>query len=209
MRIGIIGSGRIGGTLARLLVQVGHEVRVSNSRGPETLSELAAELGERGGAVTAAEAAVFGEVVVVSVSLGRYREVPREGVAGKVVIDTNNYYPGRDGQFEELDSGRTTSSELLQAHLPGARVVKAFNGINWERLRDRGRSAGDPDRRGIPISGDDADAKDEVARLVDQIGFDAVDAGALSEGGRAHQPGTPVYGADLPTEEVRVRLGVA
>jgi len=206
MRIGIIGSGRIGGTLARLFVRAGHEVRVSNSRGPETLAELAAELGARGGALTSAEAAEYGELIVISVPLGRYRELPSEGMAGKVVIDTNNYYPGRDGQVAELDSDQTTSSELLQAHLPDTRVVKAFNGINWERLRDRGLPAGSPERLGIPISGDDDGAKAIVVRLIDEIGFDAVDAGSLAEGGRKHQPGTVVYGADLVTADLRSAL---
>ena len=138
MRIGIIGAGHIGGTLARHFVDVGHEVAVSNSRGPETLAGLVEELGGRAQAMTAAEAARFGELVIISVPFGRYRELPTEAVAGKVVIDTNNYYPQRDGHFEELDSDRTTSSELLQAHLPGARVVKAFNAILWTRLRDDG-----------------------------------------------------------------------
>ena len=127
--------------------------------------------------MTAEDAARFGDVVVVSVPFGRYLELPTDGVAAKVVIDTNNYYPGRDGHFEELDSDRTTSSELLQAHLSGARVVKAFNAIHWESLRELGRPSGDPQRIGIPISGDDEKAKRIAADLIDQIGFDAVDAG--------------------------------
>jgi predicted dinucleotide-binding enzyme len=206
MRIGIIGAGHIGGTLARLSVDAGHEVAVSNSRGPETLAGLVGELGGRARAVTAAEAERFGEVVVVSVPFGRYRELPTEAVSGKVVIDTNNYYPRRDGQFQELDSDRTTSSELLQAHLPTARVVKAFNAIQWTRLRDDGRRAGDPERLGIPISGDDEEAKRTVAELIDQIGFDPVDAGTLAQGGRKHQVGAPAYTQGLPTAELRARL---
>jgi hypothetical protein len=156
--------------------------------------------------MTAADAARFGDVVVVSVPLGRYRELPTEGVAGKVVIDTNNYYPQRDGHFEERDGDRTTSSELLQAHLPGARVVKAFNAIVWTRLRDDARSAGDPERLGIPISGDDEEAKRTVAEPMDEIGFDAVDAGTLAEGGSKHQPGNPAYTEGLHTEALRARL---
>jgi predicted dinucleotide-binding enzyme len=206
MRIGIIGAGHIGGTLARLFVDAGHEVAVSNSRGPESLAGLVAELGERAHAVSREEAERFGDVVVVSVPIGRYRELPAEGVAGKVVIDTNNYYPQRDGHFEELDSDRTTSSELLQAHLPCARVVKAFNAIRWTRLRDDGRPAGDPERIGIPISGDDAEAKRTVAELIDEIGFDPVDAGTLAEGGRKHQTGASAYTEGLPTAELRARL---
>jgi len=206
MRIGIIGSGHIGGTLAKLFVAAGHEVAVSNSRGPETLAGLVEPLGARGQAMTAEDAERFGELVVVSVPLGRYREVPADGVDGKVVIDTNNYYPQRDGHFPELDDDSTTSSELLLAHLPGARVVKAFNAIVWTRLRDDGRPVGDPERLGIPISGDDEQAKRTVAELIDEIGFDPVDAGTLAQGGRKHQPGTPAYTQGLPTAELRARL---
>ena len=206
MRIGIIGSGHIGGTLAKLLVAAGHEVAVSNSRGPETLAGLVDELGARGQAMTAGDAERFGELVVVSVPLGRYREVPADAVDGKVVIDTNNYYPQRDGHFPELDDDSTTSSELLLAHLPGARVVKAFNAIVWTRLRDDGRPVGDPERLGIPISGDDEQAKRTVAELIDEIGFDPVDAGTLAQGGRKHQPGTPAYTQGLPTAELLARL---
>ena len=188
MKIGIIGAGKIGGTLAGHFVRVGHEVAVSNSRGPDTLRDVVAEIGERARATTASDAARFGDVVVVSVPFGRYRELPTDGLDGKVVIDTNNYYPARDGRFDDLNGDRTTSSELLQAHLSGARVVKAFNAISWGRLRDLGRPSGDPRRIGIPISGDDEEAKRTVAHLIDQIGFDAVDAGTLAEGGRKHQP---------------------
>jgi 8-hydroxy-5-deazaflavin:NADPH oxidoreductase len=208
MRIGIIGAGHIGGTLARHFISVGHEVAVSNSRGPATLEELIAELGGSAQATTAEDAARFGDVVVVSVPFGRYLKLPNDGVVGKVVIDTNNYYPGRDGHFEELDSDRTTSSELLQTHLSGARVVKAFNAIYWNHLRDLGRPSGDPQRIGIPISGDDEESKLIVAELIDQIGFDAVDAGTLAQGGRKHQPGSPVYAEDLRAEELRARLAV-
>jgi hypothetical protein len=206
VRIGIIGAGRIGGTLAKHFVRVGHEVAVSNSRGPETLDDLVTELGDGARATTATDATRFGEVVVVSIPFGRYRELPTTGFEGKVVIDTNNYYPGRDGHFADLDSDRTTSSELLQSHLAGARVVKAFNAIYWGHLRDLGRPAGDPRRLGIPISGDDEDAKRIVGELIDHIGFDAVDAGTLAQGGRLHQPGTEVFGVDLSAGAVRERL---
>jgi 8-hydroxy-5-deazaflavin:NADPH oxidoreductase len=206
VRIGIIGAGHIGRTLAEHFIRAGHDVALSNSRGPATLGDLVAELGKRAQALTAEEAAGFGDVVVVAVPFGRYRELPADGVAGKVVIDTNNYYSQRDGNFDELDSERSTSSELLQAHLPGARVVKAFNAIYWEHLRDFGRPAGDPGRIGIPISGADEDAKQTVAELIDQIGFDAIDAGILAAGGREHQPGTPVYTGDLSTAELRAQL---
>ena len=203
MKIGVIGAGHIGGTLAARLVAAGHEVAISNSRGPETLQ----------GAVdctrpmTVEDAARFSEVIVVSIPFGRYREIPAHAVGGKLVIDTNNYYPERDGHFPELDDGSTTSSELLQAHLPDARVVKAFNAISWTNLRDAGRPAGDPERLGIPLSGDDERAKRTVAELVDEIGFDPVDAGTLAQGGRKHQVDAPAYGKGLPTAELRFRLG--
>ena len=206
MRIGLIGVGNIGGTLARHFVRVGHEVVLSNSRGPESLSKLTAELGGTAQAAMAADTARSCDVVVVSVPFGRYRELPSDGLAGKVVVDTNNYYPQRDGHFEQLDSDDATSSELLQQHLPAARVVKAFNAIQWQHLRDYGRPVGDPARIGIPVSGDDDDAKRTVAELIDQIGFDAVDAGPLGEGGRKHQPGSAPYAADLRTDELRALL---
>ena len=202
MRIGIIGAGHIGGTLAARFIAAGHEVAISNSRGPETLAGLL----EGAQPMTAEDAERFGEVVVVSVPFGRHRELPSDAVEGKVVIDTANYYPQRDGHIPELDDDGTTSSELLQAHLPGARVVKAFNAIVWTTLRDDGRPAGDPDRLGIPISGDDEQAKRTVAALIDEIGFDAVDAGTLAEGGRRHQVGAPAYTQGLPTAELRALL---
>ncbi|MBB4662227.1 NADPH-dependent F420 reductase [Conexibacter arvalis] len=205
MRIGIIGAGHIGGTLARGLVAAGHEVAIANSRGPETLRELVTEIGPGVRALDAAQAAEFGELAIVAIPFGRYAELPPDGLAGKVVIDANNYYPERDGHDARLDDDRTTSSELLAAHLPQSQVVKAFNTIRWDHLRDRGRPAGDPDRIGIPIAGDDQEAKRVVTGLVDQLGFDAVDAGSLADG-RRQQPGAPVYGADLRTGELRDRL---
>jgi predicted dinucleotide-binding enzyme len=205
MRIGIIGAGHIGGTLAARFVEAGHEVVVSNSRSPQTLQDLVAQLGDRASAGTAAEAAQWGEVVVLSIPFGRFRDLPVDVLRGKIVVDTGNYYPQRDGHFEELDDDRSTPSELLQSHL-GARVVKAFNAMYWEHLRDLGKPSGDPNRIGVPISGDDEDAKRVVARLVDDIGFGAVDAGTLADGGRKQQPGAPAYAADLPTNELRALL---
>jgi predicted dinucleotide-binding enzyme len=207
VQIGMIGSGHIGSTLARQFVDHGHEVAVSNSRGPETLQDLVAELGDSARALSADEAAKFGDVVVVSVPFGHYRDVPADGTAGKVVIDTNNYYPSRDGHFEQLDEDETTSSEMLADRVNGP-VVKAFNAIRWDHLRDMGHPEQSADERiGIPISGDDPDAKRTVAELIDEIGFTAVDAGSLAEGGRKHQPGTAVYTVDLPVDELRSRLG--
>lgn len=206
MKIGIIGAGHVGGTLAKRFTAAGHDVAVANSRGPDTLRQLESELGEHGRAATAEEAAEFGDVVVVSVPFGRYAEVPSAGAAGKTVIDTCNYYPERDGHIAALDDDRTTSTELLQQHLPQAKVVKAFNAMRWEHLRDYGRSGGALTRYGIPVSGDDPRAKHEVEDLVEQLGFEPVDAGDLAHGGRKHQPGTPVFTADLTAADLHAHL---
>jgi hypothetical protein len=206
MRIGVIGAGRVGGTLARHFTAAEHEVAVSNSRGPRTLRWLMADLGSRAQATTPEEAAEFGEVLVVSVPFGRYAQVPTAGTAGKPVIDTTNYVPERDGHFPQLDNGSTTSSEMLQAHLSGAHVVKAFNAMRWDHIRDYGRPGGAMTRYGIPVSGDDSAAKLVVLDLVDELGFEPVDAGDLAHGGRKHQPGTPVFTADLTANELRARL---
>lgn len=209
MKIGLVGAGNIGGTLATLLLRAGHEVAVSNSRGPETLAGAVAELGPSARAVTAAEAAAFGEVVVVSIPLGRFRELPAEPFAGRVVVDSNNYYPQRDGQIAELDAGEATSTGLLAEHLPGARVVKAFNTISFEHLRDKGRpDAPTADRLAVPIAGDDAAAKAVLTDLIDQIGFTAVDTGALADSWR-QQPDTPVYGAEAGPAEATALIAQA
>ncbi len=207
MKIGIIGAGKIGGTLAGLFAQAGHEVAISNSRGPDTLADVVEEIGGGVQAMTVADAAAFGDVVVVSIPLNAFRDVPVRQTAGKIVVDANNYYASRDGHIPELDDGSTTSTELLQAHLPDSRVVKAFNAIMWKHLGNDGHPAGDPDRLGIPISGDDEDAKRTVSELIDQIGFDPIDAGTLAEGGRKHQPGAPGYTMGTPTSELRSLLG--
>ena len=207
VRIGIVGVGNIGGALARHFARTGHEIAVANSRGPETLGDLVAELGPNARAVTAEEALRFGDVAVVSIPLHAIDTLPADGVApGTVVIDTNNYYPSRDGQIAALDDGSATSSELLAARLPSARVVKAFNAIYARWLAERGLPAGDPGRLAIPIAGDDAEAKRLVAALIDEIGFDAVDAGRLAEG-RKFQPDTPPYGAEAGAEQLRELLG--
>ena len=191
--IGLIGSGNIGSTVARLAVDAGHDVVLSNSRGPETLTDLVDQLGPRARAATAAEAAAAGDIVVVAVPLKAYREVPVEPLRGKVVIDTNNYYPERDGHIVELDDESTTTSELLQAHLPEARVVKAFNNIYVSHLGSLQRPAGHPERSVLAIAGDDESAKRTVAEFLGTIGYDALDVGPLSEGWR-YQPDTPAYG---------------
>jgi len=207
MRIGLIGSGRIGSNLARLAVAHGHDVVLSNSRGPETLEALVAELGPHATAATAAEAAAQGDIVVVTIPLKAIETVPAEPLVGKVVIDTNNYYPERDGEIHALDTKSTTSSELLAAHLPGAHVVKAFNAIYFEHLIEQAKPAGTEGRRALPIAGDDAAAKASVAALIDTFGFDVVDAGPLAEGAR-FQPDTPPYGADATAPELRALLGL-
>ncbi|MBG0562642.1 NADPH-dependent F420 reductase [Actinoplanes aureus] len=191
-KIGFIGSGNIGSTVARLAVAAGHDVVLSNSRGPETLRDLVAELGPKARAATPAEAAAAGDVVVVTVPLAAYRDVPAEPLAGKVVIDTNNYYPERDGVFPELEDGSSTTGELLQKHLGEARVVKGFNNIWFEHLRSLARPSGSADRTALPIAGDDPAAKQTVTEFFDSIGYDVVDAGPLAENWRT-QRDTPVY----------------
>jgi predicted dinucleotide-binding enzyme len=206
--IGLIGAGHIGSQLARLAVAHGYDVVISNSRGPETLSALVAELGPRARAGTADEAAAAADIAVVTVPLKSYRAVPVRPLAGKIVIDTNNYYPQRDGHIAELDNESTTTSELLQAHLPTSRVVKAFNHIYAAQLTTDGRPAGTKNRRALVIAGDDAAAKATVARLLDDFGFDAVDAGPLKEGWRI-QRDTPGYGPQRTAEELRKDLAAA
>jgi predicted dinucleotide-binding enzyme len=197
--IGFIGSGKIGSTVARLAVDAGHDVVLSNSRGPETLADLVAELGPHARAATAAEAAAAGDLVVVTIPLTAYRDVPVAPLVGKTVLDTINYYPQRDGHVAELDDGSTTSSELLQAHLPDSHVVKVFNSINYRHLATLQRPAGDPERTALAIAGDDAGAKAAVTGFLDSIGYDAHDAGPLAEGWR-FQPGSPAYGAPYAPE---------
>jgi 8-hydroxy-5-deazaflavin:NADPH oxidoreductase len=183
----------IGSTLARLAVDAGYEVVLSNSRGPETLAELAAELGPKARAATATEAARAGDLVVVTVPVKACYDVPAGPLAGRVVMDTGNYYPERDGQLEELDSGALTSSELLAGLLPGADVVKVFNNIFYKHLLNLARPAGAADRSYLPIAGDSAAAKTAVTEFLDSIGYGAVNAGTLADGWR-QQPGTPAYG---------------
>jgi 8-hydroxy-5-deazaflavin:NADPH oxidoreductase len=206
--IGFIGAGNIGGQVARLAVAAGHDVVLSNSRGPETLSALVAELGQRARAATVDEAARAGDIVVVSIPLKSIRQVPVAPLAGKIVIDTNNYYPQRDGNIPELDAESTTTSELLQAHLPTSKVVKAFNHIYAAQLTTDGRPAGTPNRRALVIAGNDAAAKQTVTRLLDEFGFDTVDAGPLQESWRI-QRDTPGYGPRRNAEELRKDLASA
>jgi predicted dinucleotide-binding enzyme len=210
MKIGIVGSGNIGATAARLFVAAGHEVALSNSRGPQTLGELAAELGESARAATVEEAARFGDVVLVAVPFGKYRELPAAAFYGKVVIDAGNYYPERDGQFAELDNGETTSSELMSEHLKGARLVKGFNTIYYAHLASQGdTSLPLEDRRAIFIAGDDSTAKEIAAKLIEEIGFAAVDTGFLVEGGKRQQPGSAIYNQELSVKQAAKVLEAA
>jgi predicted dinucleotide-binding enzyme len=208
--VGIIGSGMIGGTVARLSVAAGHRVVLSNSRGPETLQELTAELGPLATAATAEQAAGAGDLVVVSVPVKAFAEIPAKPLAGKPVLDTGNYYPQRDGQLEELDTGALTSSGLLQRYLPDAHVVKVFNNIYFKHLQSLARPSGAGDRTTLPIAGDDKTAKAQVTAYLDSIGYDAVDAGPLTESWR-QEPGTPAYGTPYGpfSDEVGTPAGAA
>ena len=203
--IGLIGSGNIGTAIARQAIANGHDVVLSNSRGPETLADLVTELGPQARAATAEEAGAAGEVVVVTVPFKAHTAVPVEPLAGKVVIDTNNYYFERDGHYAEIDAGNSSPSELLAAHLPESQVVKAFNSIQARHIVDEGAPTGTPNRRALPIAGDDADAKATVADLIDSFGFDVVDAGALVEGRRFDRD-KPAYGAEVDADGLRSAL---
>lgn len=209
MKIGIIGAGNIGSALTQRFSELGHEVSVANSRGPDTLRELEASTGAT--AVTASEAAHDKDVVVVTIPERKVSELPKdlfEGVPAEVVvIDTGNYYPRqRDGRIEAIEAGMPESAWVTEQL--GRPVIKAFNNIYAQHLRDHGRPAGAPDRIALPVAGDDAPAKSTVMRLVDELGFDPVDAGSLQESWR-QQPGSPVYATDHDADGVRRALADA
>ncbi|MGV8907417.1 MAG: NADPH-dependent F420 reductase [Propionicimonas sp.] len=206
--IGFIGSGHIGSQLARLAVAQGHDVVMSNSRGPDTLSDLVAELGPHASAATPADAAAAADLAVVTIPLREIGSVPVEPLAGKVVIDTNNYYPARDGQIADLDDEATTVSELLQRHLPTSKVVKAFNHIAAAQLTTDGSPAGTPGRRALVVAGDEPDARATVAQLIDSFGFDVVEVSPLSEGWRI-QRDTPGYVSRQSADGLRNALAQA
>jgi len=204
MNIGIIGAGHIGSALAARLTSLGHSVYIANSRGPETLKDVAQETGAR--PVTAEDAARHGDILVVTIPLKNIPQLPKDlftGVAADVpVIDTSNYYPIlRDGRIPELETGDLTESEWVQQHL-GRPVVKVFNNIFAEHIRTKGLPKGTPGRIALPVSSDDAEGKQKVMALVEDLGFDAVDDGSLHESWR-QQPGTPAYGADFPADKLR------
>ena len=206
MKIGIIGAGNIGGALTRRFTQLGHEVFVANSRGPASLASLAKETGAK--PVTVQEAARSGDVVVVTIPEGKIRDLPKDLFAGVpddvVVVDTGNYYPQqRDGRLNEIEDGVTESRWV--EHQLGRPVVKAFNNIYAKHLLESGRPAGTPGRIALPVAGDNSRAKEVVLKLVNELGFDAVDAGGLDDSWR-QQPGTPVYATDFDADGVRRAL---
>ncbi|WP_405450353.1 NAD(P)-binding domain-containing protein [Streptomyces achromogenes] len=207
MKIGIIGAGNIGGNLTRRLTALGHDVSVANSRGPETLKDLAQETGAT--PVRAEEAAEGAEVVVVTVPLKAVPGLPAgllDGAAeGVAVIDTNNYYPKqRDGRIDAIEDGGLTESRWVEQHL-GHPVIKAFNGTYAQDILDRPLPAGHPDRMALPVAGDDGAAKAKVRALIDELGFDTVDAGGIDDSWR-QQPDTPVYGLRAGVDAVRKAL---
>jgi predicted dinucleotide-binding enzyme len=208
MKIGIIGAGHIGGTLTRRFEELGHDVSVANSRGPETLADLATETGAR--AVTVRDAVHDKDVVIVTIPESSVPDIPDDlfdaARSDTVVVDTGNYYPRRDGRIDAIEAG-TPESKWVSEQL-GRPVVKAFNNIVAQHLLEGGRPAGDPRRIALPVAGDDPAAKRVVMRLVDELGFDAVDAGTLDESWK-QQPGTPVYAADLDATGVRRALAEA
>jgi predicted dinucleotide-binding enzyme len=201
MKIGIIGSGHIGETAARLFIKAGHEVAISNSRGPESLQAMVRELGPRARATRVEEAAAFGEVVLVAVPLKAYDTLPRAQLSGKIVMDAMNYYPQRDGQ---IDFKGHSTSQFVAQHLPGARVVKAFNTMFFKTLGQDGKpGAPYEDRLVLFIAGDDAEAKKTVSALIDQIGFAAVETGTLEVGGKRQQPDSAIYNRPMKPAQAR------
>lgn len=192
MTIGIIGAGEVGSQIARAAIACGYRVVIANSRGPETLQGLVAELGPSARAATAAGAAEAGDFVVIAVPLKLINDMPVEPLAGKIVLDTNNYMPWRDGNFPIIDSGRMTVHELRQQQLPTSKVAKAFTHIQAPRLLKMARPAGTPDRHALSVSSDHPEAVELVTRLYDQFGFDTVDNSPLSQSWRSG-PGQPAW----------------
>ncbi|GAA1906435.1 NAD(P)-binding domain-containing protein [Nocardioides lentus] len=197
--VGFIGAGRIGSAVARLAVDAGYDVVLSNSRGPETLADLVADLGPRARAASREEAAEAADALVVTIPLHAVGDVPVAPLDGTIVLDTNNYYPDRDGHVAALDEHRATTSGLLQEHLPGAHVVKVFGTINSEAIVPLARPSGDPERCALPVFGDDADAKARAVALLDRLGYDVHDGGGLDESWRAEN-GQPAYGMPYATD---------
>ncbi len=206
--IGIIGAGNIGRNLSIALLAAGHRVVIGNSRDPETLRPLIAELGAGAGAATATEAAAAGEFVVVAIPLPATDQVPVAPLAGKVVLDTCNYFPDRYGHVAALDDGRTTVPGLLQEHLPQSRVVRVFNHIDAGRIPTDGTPSGTPNRRALALTGDDEAARRLAAELYDQLGYDPVDLGPLAESWRL-DPGQPTFVVRQNAAEMRANAAAA
>jgi len=205
---GIIGAGNIGSAVATAVIKLGHDVVIANSRGPETLADLIARLGPKARAATAQEAAEAAEIAVVTVPLKAIDQIPVEPLAGKIVLDTNNYYWERDGRVPSLDAGETTTSGLLQEHLPTSKVVKAFNHIMAADITTTGSPAGTPGRRALATASDFPDAADFVTRLYDEIGFDTVDTSPLSESWRVERD-RPAYVVRQDRAELEANLAKA
>ena len=206
--VGIIGAGNIGSALARGFAARGYQVVISNSRGPETLTELVDDLGDGARAATATEAAEAGDFVVVTVPLKAYQDVPVEPLAGKIVLDTNNYYWERDGRIADLEDKRTTTSQMLQEHLPQSRIAKAFNHIMAADILADGTPAGTPDRRALATAGDDADAVALVTRVYDEFGYDTVTIGPLADSWRVERD-QPAYVVRQNRDELTANLARA
>ena len=206
--IGIIGAGNIGSQIARVAIAAGYDVVISNSRGPETLAELVSELGPKARAATPAEAAEAGDFAVVTVPLHAYQQIPVEPLAGKIVIDTNNYYFERDGRVASLDDGTDTTSELVQRHLPASKVVKGFNHIKADDITADAQPDGTENRRALVASSNFDDAIELLTNLYDEFGFDAVDVGPLSESWRIERD-QPGYVVRLTAEQLREKLALA
>ena len=204
MKIGIIGAGFIARAVATVAIRAGHEVMVSNTRGPQSLFSLVGTIGCKAGTVE--EAAAFGDIVLVAIPLYAYATLPAEPLAGKTVLDAGNYYSDRDGTIPALDRHQTTTSEILAGHLPTSHIVKAFNAITAADIERDGKPSGATDRRALPIAGDDAGAKRTVSELLESFGYDVVDAGPLSEGWR-FEADTPVY--CIPNTRNTLLVGLA
>jgi 8-hydroxy-5-deazaflavin:NADPH oxidoreductase len=204
MKVGVIGSGRIGAALARLLSQNGHEVMIGTRKDPDSLASTVNDMPGLVRAGSIDEAARFGDVDFVAIPFGAIDELPGDAFAGKVVVDANNYYPRRDGHVAELDADQTTSSEILARHLSGSTLVKAFNTMYFVTLANGGTATRPPDQRlAMYLAGDAAQAKQTVAQLIGEMGFTPIDTGSLALGGRVQQPGSPVYGQDLTASDAR------
>ena len=206
--IGIIGSGHVGSSLAKAAIAHGYDVVLSNSQGPDSLAGLVRDLGSHAQAATPAEAAAAGDFAIVAIPITTIDQVPVEPLAGKVVIATINYFPQRNGHIAEIDNGTTTVPGVLQAHLPDSQVVRAFSMIDAADMSEAGHPAGDPKRRALALAGDDPAARQMVAKLYDEFGFDTVDLGGLAESWRV-DPGQAAFVTHQNAAELRANVASA